>query len=242
MMAAKIATLIVDDEPLAQRSIEAMIENDPNFTIVGKADSLQEAKRFCHDQQIDLVFLDVRLPDGNGFELLHSFAEPAPVTVFVTAYDQFAIRAFEVEGVDYLLKPFSKSRFRMTLDRVKTHFERVKPKAHLTMEPKSLRIQVRHHGRRFFVDPKSIHYIEAADYYAVIHVPGKKMMVRKSLTKLAEDLEPLMFRRVHRSYLINLEQMDYVDRDDRGAYQAVLKCGTKIPLGPKYQKNLFDFG
>ena len=200
---AKIRTIVVDDEPLARSNISILLRADPQIEIVGECGSGAEALEKIRSAGPDLVFLDVQMPECDGFDVLELLGKDVPpAIVFVTAYDQYALRAFEAGALDYLLKPFDNSRFGRALERAKEKIFR----AH--GNPKKLeRLAIKGIGQVAFVKVSEIDWIEAADYYACLHVGAKTHLLRRSMAELEVELDSAIFCRVHRSTIVNLERV-----------------------------------
>ena len=184
--AARIRTLIVDDEPPARANLRVLLRRDPEVDIVAECGSGAEALTEIRSKKPDLVFLDVQMPECDGFDVLELLgAELPPAVIFVTAYDQYALRAFEAGALDYLLKPFDNARFDRALARAK---ERI---AHANSAAKKAdRFAIKSTGQVSFVNIAEIDWIEAADYYACLHVGAKSHLLRRSMAELEEDLDP----------------------------------------------------
>jgi two-component system LytT family response regulator len=219
----EIRALIVDDEPLARRGIRQLLAPYADIEVVGECRDGREAVRALTTLRPDLVFLDVQMPglDGMGVVRVHG-AERMPVTVFVTAHDQFAVAAFEAQALDYLVKPLSEARFRATVTRVR---ERIRHGQAAT------RIAVPTATGTRLLDAGEIDWVEAREDYAVIHAGGERFRVRQALTRLAAGLDPRRFVRVHRSYLVRLGQVrDLVDGAEAGDAAVRLRDGTVLPV------------
>lgn len=220
---AEIRALIVDDEPLARRGIRQLLAPYPDIEVVGECRDGSEAVRGLATLQPDLVFLDVQMPglDGMGVVRIHG-AERMPVTVFVTAHDEFAVRAFEAQALDYLVKPLSEARFRATIARVR---ERVRAARART------RIAVPSEHGELLLDAGDIDWIEAQDYHAGIHAGGKRYRVRQSLSALEARLDPSRFVRVHRSAIVRVDQVrEWKAADSGGEAVVVLRDGKELPV------------
>jgi two-component system LytT family response regulator len=229
-----IRTLIVDDEPMARAGIAALLRGDPEIEIAGECGSGTEAVDVIRASRPDLLFLDVQMPGCDGFEVLEQLGEGAPAAVvFVTAYDQYALKAFEVGAQDYLLKPFDDARFFRVLARVKSQLQR--PGA----APRLLdRIMIRSAGRVTFLRAAEIDWIEAADYYASLHVGSRTHLLRRSMTDLERDLDPAMFCRVHRSAIVNVARVRELRLDANGEYEILLDGGAKVRMSRSYREQL----
>ena len=229
-----IRALIVDDEPPARTSVRVLLHRDPQIEIVGECSSGSEAIFAIRNLRPDLVFLDVQMPECDGFDVLEMLgADQPPAIVFVTAYDQFAIRAFDAGALDYLLKPFDNRRFELAVDRAKQ-------KVHVGISPpkKSERLAIKNGGQILFVPIADIDWIEAADYYASLHVGGKTHLIRRALSELEGDLDPQAFCRVHRSAIVNLSRVTALETGPDGEHELKLRDGTALPLSRRYRKQL----
>ena len=229
-----IRTLIVDDEPLARTNLLVLLRRDPEVEIAGECGSGAEAIDAVRRIAPDLLFLDVQMPDCDGFDVLEALGGEAPgAIVFVTAYDQYALKAFEVEALDYLLKPFDDARFFRALSRAKEQI-RQRQGASGTVE----RLIVKSAGRVSFLRTGEIDWIEAADYYACLHVAGKTHLLRRSMSELERDLDPAAFCRVHRSTIVNLDRVRELRLNAGGEYEVVLQDGTRLRLSRSYRDQM----
>lgn len=229
----KIRALVVDDEPLARRNVVLLLGDDPEIEIVGECGSGKEALSAIHGSSPDLVFLDVQMPECDGFDVLELIGNAPPTAiVFVTAYDQYALRAFEAGALDYLLKPFDDARFRRALERAKQKIG----SAHSS--PKIERLIVKSAGEVLFVRTSEIDWIEADDYYARLHLGGRSHLIRRSLADLERELDERIFCRVHRSAIVNLERVATLKLNSEGEYNVVLDSGAEIRLSRRYRQNL----
>jgi two-component system, LytTR family, response regulator len=235
---AKIRTIIVDDEPLARSNLLVLLGRDPEIEVVAQCESGAEAVEALRRLQPDLLFLDVQMPECDGFDVLEILGKDLPrTTIFVTAYDQYALRAFEAGALDYLLKPFDNARFELALHRAKQRISTVENRQPLA-PPKLERIVVRSAGEVCFLKTSEIDWIEAADYYACLHVGAKNHLLRRSLAELEEDLDPGMFCRVHRSSIVNLDRVQGLKLAEDGEYEILLDNGTRVRLSRRYRKHL----
>lgn len=226
-MPERIRTLIVDDEPIARRTLRLLLARDPDIELVGECDGV-EAVAAIEKSRPDLLFLDVQMPEVDGFQVLERAGiETVPAVVFVTAYGQHALRAFEVDAVDYLLKPFDDERFAATLRRVKSSLGRAAEKpVHRHLR----RLVIRTAGRVLLVRVEDIDWIEAADYYARVHVGGKSYLIRQTMGELEQALDPAMFFRLHRSGIVNLDKIRELVPHFKGEYTAVLQSGASLRM------------
>lgn len=251
-----IRILIVDDEPLARRGIRQLIERDPRFEILGERGAGLEALAAISEQQPDLVFLDVQMPRMNGFELLAQIPDDRlPMIIFVTAHDRYAVDAFEAEALDYLLKPFSEDRFHKALARACAQIEQrslAEHKQHLASllarhreqaaeasETAYLKkLMVRMAGNILFLSVDEIDWIEAADYYALLHVGSRTYPLRESLADLEGRLDPARFVRIHRSALVNIERIKQIQPQRTGECLVVLGDGTSLKMSRRRREHL----
>jgi len=230
----KIRTLIVDDEPLARSNLAVLLRLDPDVEIVSECSSGAEALTKIRDAKPDLLFLDVQMPECDGFDVLELLGADLPsAVVFVTAYDQYALRAFEAGALDYLLKPFDNARFERALHRAK---EKI---AHGGNLAKKLDFfVVKSAGRTAFVKISEIDWIEAADYYACLHVGSKTHLLRRSMSELDRELVHTVFCRIHRSTIVNLDRVRGLKIGEDGEYEVLLENGIRLPLSRRYRKQL----
>jgi two-component system LytT family response regulator len=226
--------LVVDDEPLARTNLTVLLRKDPEIAEVRECGSGAEAVAEIRSGQPHLVFLDVQMPECDGFDVLEVLgADMPPAVVFVTAYDQYALRAFEAGALDYLLKPFDNARFERSLKRAK---ERIV--TGLKQPRKVDRLAIKSAGRISFVKPSDIDWIEAADYYACLHVGGKSHLLRRSLSNLDQELDPTIFCRIHRSTIVNLDRVRGLKLNADGDYDVLLDHGMRLCLSRRYRKQL----
>ena len=231
----KIRTIIVDDEPLARSNLSVLLRLDPEIEIVRECGSGVEALAEIRSAKPDLVFLDVQMPECDGFDVLELLGKDLPpAVVFVTAYDQYALRAFEAGALDYLLKPFDNARFERTLDRAK---QRLAGKDN--DRPRKLeRVAIKSTGQVSFVKISEIDWIEAADYYACLHVGPRSHLLRRSLSELEQELDPDVFCRIHRSAIVNLDRVRGLKLSEDGEYEVLLENGARLRLSRRYRKQL----
>ncbi|GLQ91955.1 LytR/AlgR family response regulator transcription factor [Dyella acidisoli] len=232
----RLRVLVVDDEPLARSNLVALLRPRPDVELIGECDSGMQALTMIRSDRPDVVFLDVQMPECDGFDVLELLgAELPPAIVFVTAYDGHALRAFEVGALDYLLKPFDDARFERALDRAR---ERWRQRA--DQPPRSDRLVVRSVGQVLFVDTATIDWIEADDYYACLHIGSRTHLLRRSLNDLERDLNPAVFCRIHRSTIVRLAQVEALETDAEGEYEVVLRTGVKLRVSRRYRRGLLE--
>jgi two-component system LytT family response regulator len=244
-----IRTLIVDDEPLARERMRSLLAGEADIAVVGECRDGREAVEAIKGESPDLVFLDVQIPELDGFQVLEAIgAEKAPAIVFVTAYDQYALQAFEVHAVDYLLKPFDEERFRRALERARQALTREKGDLsekllHLLQELKAPqgymeRLVVKSAGRLFFLRTDEIEWVESAGNYVCLHVRGESHLLRETMTGLETRLDPGRFVRIHRTAIVNIDQIKELQPLFHGEYQVVLRDGTELTLSRGYRDRL----
>jgi two-component system LytT family response regulator len=233
---AKIRALLVDDEPLARSNLKYLLQRDADIESIAEAGSGAEAISEIRGTRPDLVFLDVQMPECGGFEVLEILKPDGvlPVIVFVTAYDEYALRAFDAGALDYLLKPFDDSRFTLALQRAKERLAAREP-----APPQEVpRLTVRSAGYELYVQIPDIDWVEAADYYVCLHVGPKSHLLRRSMTELERDLDPRIFCRIHRSTIVNLRRVRALEVDSAGEYEVILESGQKLRLSRRFRKDL----
>ncbi len=234
-------TLIVDDEHLARAVLREYLAAHPDVEIVGECANGYEAVKAIAEHDPDLVFLDIQMPKLDGFEVVE-LAGSKPHYVFATAYDQFALRAFEVHAVDYLLKPFSRERLAETLAQVRlrapqpSRIEAVVKDAQARQQPLE-RILIRDGARVHVVAASSIDYIEAQNDYVRINADGKSYLKHQRLSELEAQLDGSVFVRIHRSHIVNVGAVERIEPVSKDNHCAVLKSGVKLPISRSgYQK------
>jgi two-component system LytT family response regulator len=248
--AKKVRTLIADDEPLARQTIRSLLNSDPQIEVIGEARNGPEALRSIQELQPDLVFLDIRMPAMNGFEVLQATGAASPAIVFITAYDQYAVDAFRAEALDYLLKPFEDQRFFQVLGRVKAHFELKEWSAvgrRLSGMLTSLeeqrnpleRIVIRSGNRIAVVPAREVDWIESADNYVVLHVGPKTHLIRQTMQELISGLDGSQFLRVHRSAAVNLQRVREVRIESHGEAVALLETGAEVKVS-RYRRQALE--
>ncbi|HKO96156.1 MAG TPA: LytTR family DNA-binding domain-containing protein [Pyrinomonadaceae bacterium] len=254
-MTEKIRTVIVDDEPLARRSLRLLLEKDPQIQIVGECRNGREAIATLRTCSPQLVFLDIQMPEIDGFEVLAQVGpEQIQAIIFVTAFDQYALKAFEVHALDYLLKPFDDGRFRKALEKAKSQIEQrqlnkiseklvalleerapylgSQPKAYLT------RFMIKLATRVVLLNVSEIDWIEADGNYAKLHVGRKSHLLREKMHDLESQLDPHKFVRIHRSIIVNLERIQEMHPHVNGDYIVVLTDGAQLRLSRSRREHL----
>jgi len=235
--AVPIRALVVDDEALARRNLTVLLNRDPEIGSVVECESGLEALEEIRRSKPDLVFLDVQMPECGGFDVLELLGSDLPPTIiFVTAYDEYALRAFEAGALDYLLKPFDDARFARALKRAKERLAHYLPPTQRAAE----RLVVRNQGQVLFLNVCDIDWIEAADYYACVHVGSDTHILRRSLSELEKDLGDESFIRIHRSIVVNIDRIRGLELQTNGEYEVVLKSKVRLRLSRRYRKRLMQ--
>jgi two-component system LytT family response regulator len=229
---APLRALIVDDEPLARSSLAVLLSRDPAITVVGQCGSAEEVLDVLPGAAPDLLFLDIEMPECDGFELLERLGPALPFAiVFVTAHQQFALRAFEVGALEYLLKPFDDARFEQVLQRVK---ERMR------LPEETRRFLIKSGAALDIIRYADIDWVEASDYYATVHANGRTYMLRRSLGELEALLSPHGFHRVHRSAIVNLSRVRALELRADGEYEVALLSGQRLRMSRRYRKAVME--
>ena len=252
-MNEKITVLIVDDEPLARKFIRRMLENDRSIEIVGECGNGKEAVAVVLEKKPDLVFLDIQMPEMDGFTMIETFGiENLPNIVFVTAYEQYAIRAFEIHALDYLLKPFDQARFEKAMKHVRAKFADQRQNEteqkqiaalleNVKQKPRFLdRLVIKADGRIVFLKTEDIDWIQADDKYVHLHAGNKSHLVRQTLGAMEAQLDTQTFIRVHRSAIVNIGRIKELQPMFTGEHTIILENGTKLTLSRSYKNKLFE--
>jgi len=229
-----IRTIVVDDEPLARSSVRVLLQDHAEIEIVAECSSGIEAIEQIRSVRPDLVFLDVQMPEVDGFDVVEMLGADLPrALIFVTAYDQYALRAFDAGALDYVLKPFDNARFERALARAKERLTASSPQTR-----KLERVAIKSAGQVIFVKLSDIDWIEAADYYACLHVGPKAHLLRRTISDLETDLDANDFCRIHRSTIVNLERVRSMSADADGEHELLLSDGTRLRLSRRYRKQV----
>jgi len=255
--APRIRTIIVDDEPAARRGVRLLLERDGGVDIVGEAGGGAEAAELIARERPELAFLDVQMPGCDGFQaLVRAGVVQAPAVIFVTAYDEHALRAFEVNAVDYLLKPYDDLRFAAALQRGKDEVRRrqtdtVNSRLHQLLDylqqvpppappPENTadRILLKSSGEIFFLKAEEIDWIEAEGDYMKFHVNGRTHLMRETMARLEARLDPKHFIRIHRSTIVNIDRLRKLSPSFAGEYAVILHDGTKLKLSRGYHERI----
>ena len=258
----RIRVLIVDDEPLAREYLRSLVKLQPDLQLVGECENGQEAIAAMQKLAPDVVFLDVQMPGCNGFEVIEALdMKTMPVMVFVTAFDRFALRAFEAHALDYLLKPFDEDRFLKTVERLRSDLRLRKTNEDLTKRLSALLAERASHSAEqaqsarssaafltkipiksavgtYLLQSSEIDWIAAEDYYVTIHTRGKTHLLRESLHWISERLEPQSFYRTHRSAIVNIQRITEFLAQRNGDFVIVMSDGARVPLSRRRRRDL----
>jgi two-component system LytT family response regulator len=248
--ARRTRILVADDEPLARERLRMLLDSESWAEIVGEVADGANAVAAIRDLQPDLVFLDVQMPGLNGFDVIEAVG-PArmPAVIFVTAYDQYALRAFDVRALDYLLKPFDRERFQRALTRARQQLQQP-PTGELerrllelvkdlkTSPHRADRFVVKSGGRVFFVRAAEIDWIEAAGNYVKLHVGPDAHLLRETMTAIESQLDPEVFFRIHRCHIVNIERVQELQPWFNGEYVVSLKTGARLTLSRSYREKV----
>ena len=231
----RLRALIADDEPLARRKIKTLLEREPDAEVVGECGSGPEAARLIRELDPNLVFLDIEMPELDGLSVLEGLGTcAAPAVIFVTAYDQYAVRAFDVNALDYLLKPIDRRRFQRALERARDH---LRHSAEPAESPLS-RLLVRSGDRLQVLKVDDIDWVESADNYVKVYALGQTPLLRETLAHLLSRLDPARFRRIHRFTVVNVERIQSLYPLFHGDQVVVLHDGTELTLSRRYRHEL----
>ncbi|MBV8551864.1 MAG: response regulator transcription factor [Acidobacteriaceae bacterium] len=242
--------MVVDDEPLAREGLRMLLSREPEISAIYEAKDGREAVDAIRNARPDLVFLDVQMPEMDGFSVVKEIgAEHMPAVVFVTAHDQYAIQAFEINAMDYLLKPVTEQRFAQSLARAKARLNHRTPDdasrqilslLETIASPRRYlkRLAVRSAGKTVFVDIEDVDWIEAAENYAQLHVGRAGHLVHVAMNRLEKSLDPEMFLRIHRSVIVNVRRIKELQPALHGEYVITLENGIRLQSGRMYNEKL----
>ena len=250
MSGEPITTLVVDDEPLARQRMLRLLGRDDDFSVLGECGSVAQALERQSQALPELILLDVSMPVQDGFELLRHWRDQAhrPFVIFVTAYSDHAVRAFEVAAVDYVLKPFDDERFAKALGRAKTAIEAARADAASGQNPRRQapagtpfpeRLLISEEGKVLFLPTRDVEFVQSAGKYLKVFAHGRCHLLRQPLHELEARLDPNLFVRVHRSSIVNVEQIVEMHPLFHGDYELVLKRGTRLAMSRRF-RNRFD--
>jgi two-component system, LytTR family, response regulator len=240
----KIRTLVVDDEPIARARVVSLLKQEDDIEVVGECSNGQQAMSAIESTSPDLLFLDIQMPEVNGLDLARTIqTSGTPAVVFVTAYDEYALRAFEVHALDFLLKPFSAERFRSALGHAR---EQVSQRRKGSVSPalpdhrggRPNRLMIKSGGRIHFVRMADIDWCEAQGNYVRVHVGAQEHLVRDTMSHLESELDPQQFVRIHRSTIVNVDRIQEMQSSFNGEYVVLLRTGTRLTLSRGYREIL----
>jgi two-component system, LytTR family, response regulator len=251
-----LRTVIVEDELPSRARLRAQLREYPDIELVGEADAVGTGAELVRQSRPQVLFLDIRLSGGSAFHLLQQVADPLPIVVFVTAFGDYAVRAFEIHAVDYLLKPVDRPRLDRCIERIRDRassadyggmramlqqaLEQALARAGPGSDAVSDRIVAYEEGRMVVVDPAQIDYIEADRNYAWFHCGARRLHGRYTLNELSLRLDPRRFSRTHRSLIVNLSRIQSLERTPRGGVLITLQSGDRISCGDSYRRRLLD--
>ena len=234
----KIRTLVVDDEPIARARVVSLLKEEEDIEVIGECSNGQQAMSAIESTSPDLLFLDIQMPEVNGMDLARTIQSTGtPAVVFVTAYDEYALRAFEVHALDFLLKPFSAERFRSALGHAREQVSQrrkgtpvSKPAAPDARSTRPNRLMIKSGGRIHFVRMADIDWCEAQGNYVRVHVGAQEHLVRDTMSHLESELDPQQFVRIHRSTIVNVDRIQEMQSSFNGEYVVLLRTGTRLTL------------
>jgi two-component system LytT family response regulator len=247
---ARIRILIVDDEPLARERIRDMLKNDPEVELLDECANARDAIAAVLKHTPDLLILDVQMPGKNGFAMLEELGpERTPPVIFLTAYDQYAVRAFEVYALDYLLKPFDQERFDKAMRRAKAHIRSSESEdlsqrllaalEQIKSRPTYLeRLVIKNNGHLFFLKTEEVNWFEAEGNYVRLHAGKESCLLRDTISSLETQLDPKKFVRVHRSAIVNIDRIQELQPWFHGEYRILMQDGAQLTLSRSYRDKL----
>jgi len=237
-----IHVVLADDEVLARQKLRLLLKDEPDCEIVGECASAAETVELAAAVHPDLIFLDIRMPDLDGFDVVHALSSRGdlamPRIVFTTAYDQYAVRAFEVHALDYLLKPFAQERLRAALRRFREKLAPFTAPANGAREPFTTRVVFKSRGRILFLPVSEIRLIGAEENYVRLHTRDETHLLRETMAGLEQRLDPQIFLRVHRSFIVNLQYVREMLIENEGDASAVLADGRRVPVSRGYRSRI----
>lgn len=230
--------IVVDDETLARSILIEHLGKVPDVEVVGQAANGFEAVKLAEELNPDLIFLDIQMPKLSGFEVLELLAERAPAVIFTTAFDEYALRAFEVHAVDYLLKPVEPARLSAAVERAAERLRnRTPPPSAMELSAAARppgraleRVLIRHEGRVHVLPLERIDFVEAQDDYLSFAIQGKRLRKQQTMSELESQLDATRFVRIHRSFILNIERLARIDLYGKDSWLAILADGTKLPM------------
>lgn len=236
-MTRRIRTVIVEDEPLAREHLASLLRAETDVEIVGECATAAEARKAIEESRPDLVFMDIQLPEGDGMSVASERDDHRrPLVIFVTAHDEHAIRAFEIDALDYVMKPFTAVRLKATVARARDELARNRARGADALQRD--RLVVKTGGRVYFVRTVDIDWCEADGNYVTLHTGPQSHVVRRTMASLEEQLDPRRFVRIHRSTMVNIDRIQELQSSFGGEYVVVLRSGARLPLSRGYRESL----
>ena len=234
--AKPLRAVVVEDEPLGRALLRQMLAREPDVNLVAECAGGNEAISILERTHPDLVFLDVRIPDRDGFDVLSAASlSSSTAIVFVTAHDEYAVRAFDYNAVDYLLKPFDRDRFQRALDRARSHVRQTQGRSRYLE-----RVVVKSRGSIFFLKTGEVDWIEAEGNYVRLHIGNESHLIRATIGGMESQLDPQRFVRIHRSQIVNIDRIRELRPWWHGEYHVLLKDGTQLILSRNYRSALYS--
>ena len=227
--------IVIDDEPLARSIVKEFLQKSPELELVQECNDGFEGLKAIQQHEPDLIFLDIQMPKINGFEMLELIDQP-PAVIFTTAFDEYAIKAFEAHAIDYLLKPFSEERFNKAIQKWHDQTKGIKKNTEELLETASLspsqsqRIVVKNGSKIKIIPVQDVFYLEAADDYVKVHTQEGNFLKNKTMNHFEKTLDSQQFVRSHRSYIVNIQQITRIDPYEKDNHIAILRSGAKVPV------------
>lgn len=237
-MITRIRTLVADDEPIARARMLALLSDEPDIEVIGECASGPQAIAAIERTSPELVFLDIQMPQIDGLTLARTLGSTMPAVVFVTAYDEYALGAFEVHALDYLLKPYSADRFKSALVHARQHLAARRKGTQLTAPERHDRLVIKSSGRIYFIRMRDIDWCEAAGNYVSLHVGPQTHLVRGTMAHIESQLDGAQFVRIHRSTIVNIDRIQELHSSFGGEYVVLLHDKTRLTLSRGYREGL----
>ncbi len=237
-MTPRIRTLVADDEPIARARMRALLRDEPDIEVIGECATGAETVSAIERTSPDLVFLDIQMPQMDGLTLARTLGRTMPAVVFVTAYDEYALGAFEVHALDYLLKPYSADRFRSALLHARQHLSARLTSGVPPAQERRDRLVIKSSGRIYFIRISDIDWCEAAGNYVRLHVGAQTHLVRGTMAHIESQLDRTRFVRIHRSTIVNVDRIQELQSSFNGEYLVLLQDKTRLTLSRGYREGL----
>lgn len=249
----KLRIIIIDDEPIARERIKNFLQQETDIEIIGEGENGLEAVQLIEEKKPDLVLLDIQMPEMDGFGVIQSIgADLMPAVIFITAYDNFALKAFEVHALDYILKPFNNERFLEALNRARNKINNSQLNQLSTQFNSVLktlqdgkkflsRLAIKTGGRIYFIKTENVDWIESAGNYVLLYTKNEKHIYRETMKCLEMKLDPEKFVRIHRTQIVNIDNIKELQPQSHGEYTIILQSGKRLTLSRNYRDRLLDF-